>query len=233
MDLIWPEICFIGHLYCSQSTGALLTVASIDSMDLLTVQDTSPRLIWNPSLEGDAARAVVELLNSSVDGGGMLGYAAPLSQRQALTFIDGLARRVASDETHLLLGLAGASPAIMVVMTQSAMPNCRHTAELSKGLVHPEWRGRHLVSAAFRALAARAKLLGIEQFVLDVREGSRAHALWQRFGFVSYGVLDDYARVEGRAHRGHYMAQSVQSLADRVSGTSALNHKRMEHHDAE
>lgn len=58
---------------------------------------------------------------------------------------------------------------------------------------------------------------GIELLTLDVREGTRAHRLWQRFGFQTYGVLDDYARVNGVKHRGHYMAQSVQSLAQRLN----------------
>lgn len=85
--------------------------------------------------------------------------------------------------------------------------------------MHPAWRGHRLVEVAFEALVARADALGIEQFVLDVREGSRAHALWQRFGFVSYGVLEDYARVDGRRHRGHYMVQSVAALRERTAAS--------------
>ena len=82
--------------------------------------------------------------------------------------------------------------------------------------MHPDYRGRHFVQLGCRELVRRAEQLGVEQFVLDVREGSRAHHLWQRFGFESFGVLQDYARVRGASHRGHFMVQTVASLRARL-----------------
>ena len=197
------------------------------------MSDDKPRLIWNPTLDGDVARAVVCLIDSTAVDGGTLGHAEPMTEAAAASFLGQLHRGLESGDTQLLLGLAGAVPTFMVMMTQSRMPNCRHTAELSKGVVHPQWRGRHLVEAAFQALVERAELSGVEQFLLDVREGSRAHALWQCFGFVSYGVLDDYARVGGRVRRGHYMAQSVQSLRHRISPTHHFAIKETDDHAAQ
>ena len=52
---------------------------------------------------------------------------------------------------------------------------------------------------------------------LDVRENTRAHKLWGRMGFVSFGVLEDYARVGETSHRGHYMTQRVSDLAARLA----------------
>ena len=196
----------------------------------LVMTDIEQRLIWNPPLEGDVACAVVCLINSTVDDGGTLGHAEPMTELAASRFLAQLTRGLDAGDVQLLLGFAGAEPTFMVMMTQSLMPNCRHTAELSKGVVHPHWRGRRLVEAAFRALVERAELSGVEQFVLDVREESRAHALWQRFGFVSYGVLEDYARVGGRVHRGHYMAQSVQSLRRRISPTNHSSIRKVDDH---
>lgn len=62
-----------------------------------------------------------------------------------------------------------------------------------------------------------ARTLGIELLTLDVREGSRAHRLWSTLGFASFGVLNDYARVNGVSHRGHYMVQRVDDLAARLN----------------
>ena len=83
--------------------------------------------------------------------------------------------------------------------------------------------------SSFRELLAQAKSKIVEvdtataqsrietggALVLDVREGTRAHALWERFGFQTYGVLDDYARVNGQRFRGHFMSQTVASLKQR------------------
>lgn len=45
--------------------------------------DIEPRLIWNPPLEGDVARAVVYLVNSTADDGGTLGHAEPMTEPAA------------------------------------------------------------------------------------------------------------------------------------------------------
>jgi hypothetical protein len=69
---------------------------------------------------------------------------------------------------------------------------------------------------ALAEIVSRARELGVEQFELDVRENSRAHRLWQQMGFRTWGVMDDYARVNGCAYRGHYMRQSVDDLSNRL-----------------
>src|SRR5690606_41647008 len=67
------------------------------------------------------------------------------------------------------------------------LPNCRHRAELSKGFLHPDYRRQHLMSAVVDAVVEKAEALQIEQLVLDVRENSHAHRVWQGLGFRSYG----------------------------------------------
>jgi ribosomal protein S18 acetylase RimI-like enzyme len=186
------------------------------------MSDAAVLLQWNPRLDDDTAHAIVDLINSTVEDGGLLGHIEPMSPATAGQFISNLSRRIDEQDVHLLLGRMPAhagpgQPVLMALMTQSTMPNCRHTAELTKGVVHPRWRGQRLVDMALRALVDRATDLGVEQFTLDVREGSRAHRLWQRFGFVSYGVLDDYARVQGQRFRGHFMAQPVDVLRTRLA----------------
>ncbi len=180
-------------------------------------------LQWNPQLDTEAARAVIQLVDATVGDGGTLGHAEPMSPQVAADFIARLARRIDEGDVNLLLGRCEGEPAFMVMMSQSTMPNCRHTAELTKAVAHPKWRGQRLVERGLRALIDRAAALGVEQFVLDVREGSRAHLLWQRFGFVSYGVLDDYARINGQRHRGHYMVQALDVLRARLASAPTFD----------
>ncbi len=167
---------------------------------------------WVSEFDPDTVDAIVKLVDSAAGDGGTLGYAGVMSAAEAQAFIEDLRRSVAAGGSSVLLGRVDDQPAFLAILTLNRMPNCRHRAELSKGVVHPDYRGKNYVQLGFRALVQRAEQLGIDQLVLDVREGCRAHALWQRFGFVSFGVLDDYARIDGKTHRGYFMVQSVASL---------------------
>lgn len=178
---------------------------------------------WVSTFDADTARAIALLVDCAAADGGTLGYSQPMSPNEAESFIAGLERRVCAGEAHVLLGRVGGQPAFLGVLTSNGMTNCRHRAELSKGVIHPQFRGRRFVQLAFQAMVRRAVELGVEQFVLDVREGSRAHVLWQRFGFESFGILPDYARIGGKSHPGHFMVQSVASLSARLSAALHLS----------
>lgn len=171
---------------------------------------------WVSELNDGNSRAIIDLVNSSVNDEGTLGYARPMASLEAQQFLFNLGLRLAAGESHVFLGRMNDDPAILAILSVSGMPNCRHRAEISKGVVAPRFRGRHLVERVFREIVGRCELLRVEQLVLDVREGTRAHKLWQHFGFRSYGVLEDYARFNGKVYRGHFMVQSTVSLRERV-----------------
>lgn len=186
-----------------------------------TMADTGMVLRWETCPTEATLEAVVELIDCARHEGGTLGYAAPMTAGQAAVFANGLRRSLPSGESHALLGTVGQHLRLFCLLTPSPLPNCWHRGELGVGVIHPGFRGRGLLPRAFRAIVRRCESLAIEQLVLDVREGTRAHLLWERFGFQTYGVLDDYARVNGLRYRGHFMAQSVASLKQRVFSSSA------------
>lgn len=177
---------------------------------------------WVTDFSGATARGIIELVDCATADGGTLGFAQPMKEDEARSFVNGLRHRVAGGNTHVLLGTAERLPVFLAILSLNDMPNCRHRAELSKGVVRPDFRGRHLVEMAFAQIVQRSALLGIDQLVLDVRENSRAHILWQRFGFVTYGVLEDYARVHSEVCRGHFMVQTVNALRERL-GSQIVN----------
>jgi ribosomal protein S18 acetylase RimI-like enzyme len=183
--------------------------------------DINPQ--WVTDLDGETADAIVALMDCAAADGGTLGYAEPISAEESAGFVSGLRRRISAGESHVLIGRVDRQLVFLAILTLNGMPNCRHRAELSKGVVHPDYRGRQCVQMAFRELVQRAEALGVEQLVLDVREDTRAHALWQRFGFQSFGVLPDYARVKGASYQGHFMAQSVASLRARLAFTTTTS----------
>ncbi|MBT2324121.1 GNAT family N-acetyltransferase [Variovorax paradoxus] len=181
---------------------------------------TTPPIVtaqWITQFDEDTCDDIISLIDMAVRDGGTLGYSNPLDPEEAEGFLANLERRVVAGEAHVLLGRAEGVAVMMAVLSLNGMHNCCHRAEISKGVVHPAFRGRRLVELALKKLVERAELFGVEQLVLDVREHSRAHALWTRFGFVTYGVLDDYARTGGQRFRGHFMMQTTASLRSRLS----------------
>lgn len=187
---------------------------------------------WISEIDARIGSELVQLINATVADGGTLGYERPMTPDQEGRFVADLRDDLAGGRCHLLLGRAGPQPAFMVLLHLNPMGTCRHRAELAKGVVHPAYRGMHLVQMAFEEIARQAEALGVEQLVLDVREGSRAHRLWQRYGFQTYGVLEDYARVQGIAHRGHFMVQAVAALRQRLAAASADDSQGVDHHVA-
>lgn len=178
---------------------------------------TGMRLHWEEQPSDDKLAAIVELLDCAVDDGGLLGHTQPMNARQAASFRRGLSQALQTGAAHALLGEFSQELVFFCLMTPNPLPNCRHRAELSKGFLHPDYRRQHLMSAVVDAVVEKAEALQIEQLVLDVREDSHAHRVWQGLGFRSYGVLDDYARVNGRTHRGHFMVQSVAAWRGRAA----------------
>lgn len=117
----------------------------------------------------------------------------------------------------LLIGSVNGRLVVSCVMKPQLLPTTCHLAELLKGTIAPEHRGRGLLEEALRQITEKARQLGISRLLLDVREGSDAHRLWQHWGFETFGILEDYARHNGKSHRGHYMQQTVDELAIRVA----------------
>ena len=173
-------------------------------------------LKWLSALADVEAHRIVDLVEGTTLEGATLGYAERMSIDEAEAFIAELSYRIEKGQTLALVGIDGSNLVFFCMMTRNPMPNCRHRAELSKGVVHPDYRGQNIIPHAFREIVLKAESLGIDQLVLDVRAGSRAHLLWQRFGFKSYGVLDDYARVGDEVYRGHFLVQPVCSLRKHV-----------------
>ena len=65
---------------------------------------TDPELThqWVSDLDADTVHTIITLVNSATGDGGTLGYAEPMSAGDADAFVDGLRRRVAAGESHVL-----------------------------------------------------------------------------------------------------------------------------------
>ncbi len=84
----------------------------------------------------------------------------------------------------------------------------RHNATVLGMMVAPEARSQGVGAALMQALLARARHMpGLEQLDLTVTEGNRsAQQLYERCGFVIYGVLKRAIQVDGHYHAKVQMA---------------------------
>jgi hypothetical protein len=153
------------------------------------------------------------MLMASAADEGILGYGDEVTVAEGDAFVAGLERGVRDGSTHVLLGEDDSGVVAMCVVRRSDMANCRHLADVSKAYLDPRVRRSGAVTELVTAVADRLTEIGVERLQIDVREGSPAHQVWSAFGFVSFGVLDDYSRYGGVSHRGHFMTITVSELA--------------------
>ncbi|KAE8766035.1 GNAT family N-acetyltransferase [Georgenia thermotolerans] len=146
-----------------------------------------------------AAQELAALLQACVADGASLGFLHPTTAEQARAFWQGALTQpgamtwVARDDDRRLLGTVRLIP--------SPMPNAGHRADVAKLMVHPAARGRGVAAALMAALEDAARATGRTLLVLDTETGSRAEAVYRRWGWERVGVIPDYATDPGGALR--------------------------------
>lgn len=184
------------------------------------IPDIPLRYDWLPEIDGTTAGEIVELYNSALQTETIIGYAEPLAPEAARKVVEELASSIRERRQDFFAVRSESKLVGMALLTPSSLPNCRHRAELSKGIILGEWRGQGIVKTALAEIARHCLRRDISMLTLDVREGSRAHRLWEALGFQPYGRLEDYARVNGAPFPGLFMYIAAERLLGLSRGQS-------------
>ena len=169
---------------------------------------------WPECIGDDLACEIKQMLKSSVFDDSLLGFNRYSSDNDYNQFIDNLKSGLATGSCLYLNIRSGESLVGMSILIPNKSPNCRHIIDITKGYIVSKFRGRRVVKGAFKAMIKKCASRDFHLFTLDVREKSRAHLLWQSFGFEEYGRLEKYALIDGEFHSGVFMQQTIQSLRD-------------------
>ncbi|MFC4276183.1 GNAT family N-acetyltransferase [Achromobacter aloeverae] len=143
---------------------------------------------------GSLIEGLADVLVDCVDGGASVSFMAPLDRQEALRFWQGVVAGVARGERLLLVARDhGGRVAGTVQLVTAQPPNQPHRADVSKLLVHRDYRrrgiGRQLMEAVDRAATGARKSV----LVLDTETGGDGERLYERAGWQRAGVIPDFA----------------------------------------
>lgn len=146
----------------------------------------------------DIARRERELgavLHACVHAGASVNFVLPFSEDDAGAFwIHKVLPEVCAGMRTLLVAEIAGRIAGTVLLDIDTPPNQPHRAEVSKLLVHPDFRRRGIARALMAELEHRAHTLGRSLITLDTRTGDAAEPLYASLGYHAAGIIPGYCR---------------------------------------
>jgi hypothetical protein len=174
------------------------------------------RLEWLSGVDSETATQLLRLMNRTLEEETTIGFPGPIDDETGYALMRQMDDDVKSSHRHVLVASKDSVIVGQLILTPNSSPNHRHIVELTRGTIHPSFRGGGLALLAFQEVARKCEELGREVICLDVRAGTMAAVWWQHFGFKPYGLLSDYSRVGGKKYQGLYLFQTTADLQQRV-----------------
>jgi ribosomal protein S18 acetylase RimI-like enzyme len=135
------------------------------------------------------------LLHACVHDGANIGFVLPFDVPDSLAFWRHAVLPDLRQGTRRLVSVwDGAILAGAVQLAPATMPNQTHRADVSKLLVHPDFRRRGLARVLMAELEGLALDQGFTLLTLDTTTGSSAEPLYTSLGFETAGVIPNYCR---------------------------------------
>ena len=172
---------------------------------------------WQSEVDDQLAMRIIALMRLTTSSAPVIGFGQAISDEAAASYIRDLRDNLAAGKCTMMTIEANSQRLIgLCTLRRNLNPNNAHIADLAKGMIDEAYRGYLVLPAAFYEISLRCEDEGVDLVTLDVRSGTQAHRSWERFGFETYGVLPDYARVSGKSLSGHFMMQTVEDLKARA-----------------
>ncbi len=155
---------------------------------------------------------LAEILQASVAAGASVNFVLPYSLDDSRTFWrERVLPSVKRGTRTLLVARLGDKVAGTVQLDLEMPPNQAHRCEVSKLLVHPDFRNRGIAKRLMVALESEARRLGKALVTLDTRTGDNAEPLYRGLGYLTAGVIPGFARApeEERYDATTYMYKSL------------------------
>jgi len=166
-------------------TGTAATMTGTDGIELsyFSGDDIDARI-----------EALGALLHACVHGGAGVHFVLPFSQSDSEAFWRGsVLPGVRRGLRHLLVAQRNGRIAGSVQLDRDTPPNQPHRADVSKLLVHPDFRRQGIARALMVELEALARRQGRSLLTLDTVTGDNAEPLYISLGYERVGVIPGYS----------------------------------------
>ena len=144
--------------------------------------------------EGDL-EMLARVLYQAVHAGASVSFILPFSMAEAREFWrEKVLPEVASGRSRLFIARLAGRIAGVVQLDLGTPPNQSHRGEVRKLLVEPAARRRGIGRALMLALEEAARSEGRTLLTLDTRTGDAAEPLYRSMGYLTAGVIPNFAR---------------------------------------
>lgn len=138
--------------------------------------------------------ALAEILNASVTNGASVSFVLPHSLDDSRSFwVNSVRPALHSGHRTVLIAKVGDDVAGTVQLDCDTPPNQPHRAEVSKLLVHPDFRRNGIARALMIELEIHAQDLGRSLITLDTASAG-AEALYASLGYRRVGSIPGFAK---------------------------------------
>ena len=158
------------------------------------------------------AQALGRIMAQTVADGAAIGFMQPFSTADGVAFFTGqVCPEVGAGRRVLLAARLDGETVGSVQLIIALPPNQPHRCEVAKMMVSPRARRRGVGRALLQALDAQARAAGKTLMTLDTKTGDKAEPLYKAAGFITAGVIPDFALdPDGQAkHATTYMYKAL------------------------
>lgn len=134
-----------------------------------------------------------EILSDAVNSGAGVSFMLPFSETQGAAYWTNQQAAVDAGAKFVFAALDGEMIAGTVTLDKAWPPNQPHRADISKMLVHRDYRRRGVGKLLLAALEAKARHLQLSLLTFDTVANSPAEAFYRNLGFTCIGYIPDYA----------------------------------------
>jgi acetyltransferase len=160
-----------------------------------------PAIISRMQIEPLSAPALIaaqdelaSLLCSCVNGGGSLGFLAPLAQSDAVDYWQSVIPQVEAGARSLLVARDDVGIVGSAQLAFASKQNARHRGEVMKVMVLPSHRRRGIAALLMSEIERIARERSLRLLFLDTAEGSSgARGFYESLGYTYVGGIPDYA----------------------------------------
>lgn len=138
---------------------------------------------------------LADVLHACVHQGASVSFIMPFGKDDACAFWqEGVREGVVSKRRTLIVAKIERKIAGTVQLDCDTPPNQAHRADVSKLLVHPDFRRRGVARALMIELERQATLRLRQLLTLDTRTGDDAEPLYASLGYQTVGTIPNFAK---------------------------------------